>query len=180
MHAISVAKLILSEIGAVQSSQIAHCCSLRQDLQALSLLDVVHMGSETQCRGLLRLRNVEVWKLLPANPRAFALAAGVSRPSRRIADLLHCCIESISAFAILLDIKPINPALSKEAKHSLGPSRALKRQKHPLGSCALAWAVKEVPDSEAGPPDAELPRQTEFDPLPKEKRERPVHARGLR
>ena len=30
------------------------------------------------------------------------------------------------------------------------------------GSCALAWAVKEVPDSEAGPPDAELPRQTEL------------------
>ena len=34
-----------------------------------------------------------------------------------------------------------------------------------LGSCALAWAVKEVPDSEAGPPDAELPRQTDIDPF---------------
>ena len=34
-----------------------------------------------------------------------------------------------------------------------------------LGSCALAWAVKEVPVSEAGPPDAELPRQTESDPF---------------
>ena len=43
-----------------------------------------------------------------------------------------------------------------------------------LGSCALAWAVKEVPDSEAGPPAAELPRHTDIDPLPKVKRERPV------
>ena len=34
-----------------------------------------------------------------------------------------------------------------------------------LGSCALAWAVKEVPDSEDGPPDAELPRQTDIDPF---------------
>ena len=34
-----------------------------------------------------------------------------------------------------------------------------------LGSCALAWAVKEVPDSEAGPPAAELPRQTDIDPF---------------
>ena len=33
------------------------------------------------------------------------------------------------------------------------------------GSCALAWAVKEVPDSEAGPPDAELPKQTDIDPF---------------
>ena len=48
-----------------------------------------------------------------------------------------------------------------------------------LGSCALAWAVKEVPDSEAGPPAAELPRQTDIDPLPKVKRERPGHAYGV-
>ena len=34
-----------------------------------------------------------------------------------------------------------------------------------LGSCALAWAVKEVPDSEAGPPAAELPRHTDIDPF---------------
>ena len=34
-----------------------------------------------------------------------------------------------------------------------------------LGSCALAWAVKEVPDSEAGPPAPELPRQTDIDPF---------------
>ena len=33
------------------------------------------------------------------------------------------------------------------------------------GSCALAWAVKEVPASGAGPPDAELPRQTDIDPF---------------
>ena len=33
------------------------------------------------------------------------------------------------------------------------------------GSCALAWAVKEVQDSEAGPPGAELPRQTDIDPF---------------
>ena len=32
-------------------------------------------------------------------------------------------------------------------------------------SCALAWAVKEVPDSEAGPPAAELPRHTDIDPF---------------
>ena len=43
-----------------------------------------------------------------------------------------------------------------------------------LGSCALAWAIKEVRDSEAGPPAAELPRHTDIDPLPKVKRERPV------
>ena len=61
----------------------------------------------------------------------------------------------------------LTPAPSKEIKFSLGPSRAHERKKVTLGSCALAWAVKEVPDSEAGPPDAELPRQTELDPLPK-------------
>ena len=57
------------------------------------------------------------------------------------------------------------PALSKEIKLSLGPSRAHERKKLALGSCALAWAVKEVPDSEAGPPAAELPRQTDIDPF---------------
>ena len=59
----------------------------------------------------------------------------------------------------------LTPALSKEIKFSLGPSRAHERKKLALGSCALAWAVKEVPDSEAGPPDAELPRQTDIDPF---------------
>ena len=57
------------------------------------------------------------------------------------------------------------PALSKEIKLSLGPSRAHERKKLALGSCALAWAVKEVPDSEAGPPAAELPKQTDIDPF---------------
>ena len=68
----------------------------------------------------------------------------------------------------------LTPALSKEIELSLGPSRAHERKKLALGSCALAWAVKEVPDSEAGPPAAELPRHTDIDPLPKVKRERPV------
>ena len=69
----------------------------------------------------------------------------------------------------------LTPALSKEIELSLGPSRAHERKKLALGSCALAWAVKEVPDSKAGPPAAELPRQTDIDPLPKVKRERPGH-----
>ena len=56
------------------------------------------------------------------------------------------------------------PALSKEIELSLGPSRAHERKKLALGSCALAWAVKEVPDSEAGPRAAELPRHTDIDP----------------
>ena len=68
----------------------------------------------------------------------------------------------------------LTPAPSKEIKFSLGPSRAHERKKLTLGSCALAWAVKEVPDSEAGPPAADLPRHTDIDPLPKVKRERPV------
>ena len=59
----------------------------------------------------------------------------------------------------------LTPALSKEIELSLGPSRAHERKKHALGSCALAWAVKEVPDSEAGPPAAELPRHTDIDPF---------------
>ena len=59
----------------------------------------------------------------------------------------------------------IHPALSKERTLSLGPSRAHYRKKVALGSCALAWAVKEVPESEDGPPDAELPRQTDIDPF---------------
>ena len=59
----------------------------------------------------------------------------------------------------------LTPALSKEIELSLGPSRAHERKKLALGSCALAWAVKEVPDSEAGPPAAELPRHTDIDPF---------------
>ena len=59
----------------------------------------------------------------------------------------------------------LTPAPSKEIKFSLGPSRAHERKKLTLGSCALAWAVKEVPDSEAGPPAAELPRHTDIDPF---------------
>ena len=86
-----------------------------------------------------------------------------------------------SPLKLLTANKCMNPALSKERKSPPWAHRALTKETQiPWGSCALAWAVKEVPDSEAGPPDAELPRQTEVDPLPKEKRERPVRARSLR
>ena len=58
-------------------------------------------------------------------------------------------------------------ALERKKESPPWAHRALTKETQiPWGSCALAWAVKEVPDSEAGPPDAELPRQTELDPLP--------------
>ena len=62
-------------------------------------------------------------------------------------------------------VQKTNPRALERNELSLGPSRAHERKKLALGSCALAWAVKEVPDSEAGPPAAELPRQTDIDPF---------------
>ena len=62
-------------------------------------------------------------------------------------------------------VQKTNPRALERNELSLGPSRAHERKKLALGSCALAWAVKEVPDSEAGPPAAELPRHTDIDPF---------------
>ena len=65
---------------------------------------------------------------------------------------IRFCLESLS---VCLGSSPCALVSLRAATLLLGS----------LGSCALAWAVKEVPDSEAGPPAAELPRQTDIDPF---------------
>ena len=85
--------------------------------------------------------------------------------------LSHCifAITIQSEFAIRLCPESFSVCLGSSSVRLVGQNFFSL-----LGSCALAWAVKEVPDSEAGPPAAELPRHTDIDPLPKVKRERPV------
>ena len=84
--------------------------------------------------------------------------------------LSHCifAIAIQSEFAIRLCPESFSVCLGSSCAPRMGQVFEFS------GSCALAWAVKEVPDSEAGPPAAELPRHTDIDPLPKVKRERPV------
>ena len=76
--------------------------------------------------------------------------------------LSHCifAITIQSEFAIRLCPESFSVCLGSSSVRLVGQNFFSL-----LGSCALAWAVKEVPDSEAGPPAAELPRHTDIDPF---------------